>query len=770
MQAAPRPKPGLLPKNVLVAIEADRAGALVGWNNHKLTHLEDTEPGKRQTALIFACRHGATACLQFLINAGADVNAQMKAGASAAYVAVQQSQEVILKMLVQEGADLNLPRDNGGTPLILAAQRINKPMLLHLLEAGVDINVASPRLGSPLFVAVEAVIRSKVSSDGDPTQWTSALECLSVILGAGAHVDSINQSLGVTALFLAAQASDKHCVKLLISAGANCNLTRHTKSYTGGTALHNAAWRGNATCMKLLIDGGANVNARKRNGNSALHSAAQIGDLGCLQMLLEHGANVHSTKNTGETALMLAANEGHLECVKALIAAGANVHVTQQSAEDGATDAAVAVTALFLAAKNRHIQCAEWLLLEGAVPTFSPRLISYLQENISERTRKETGVDLHKAAAEVAAAAPVDSVEPTTCASAASTTDATDGTITAATTATTATTAATATAATAASAAGGTEKTMTTKKKCMIRATWQQKLGVLRELVKHGANVNTRHDEKVGVLQMQQVVLGAAATAVVSVEMVTVAADGSTPLVLTAKTGWEAGMHFFVSNGANLNAENNTGHTALHITIADNRTELVALLLASGAMAEVRKLTLETPLALSIEKGHGACVALLVKAGVVVNPPVISTAPLFSAVRLNRLECVKYLLDAGAHVNSARNDGVTPIIAAAEHGHAECLKMLLSQDKADVDAARRDGSSAIGVAVIHHHHAAIQVLIDAFCDVNSARQDGMTPLLQVVQQKESTNRDTTIDMLLAAGESCPYIPHEPTPQSLHACS
>jgi ankyrin repeat protein len=669
--------------------------------------------------------------LQFLINAGADVNAQMAAGASATYVAVQQSQEKVLAMLVKEGADLDAPRDNGGTPLILAAQRINKPMLLQLMQAGAVINTASPSLGSPLFVAVEAAIRSRVSSDGDYTRRTSALECVSLILEAGGYVDAINQNLGVTALFLAAQASDEQCVHTLIAAGANCNMTRQTKSFTGGTALHNAAARGSAACMELLIAAGANVNARKRNGNSAIHSAAQIGDVGCLQMLLQHGANVHCMKNTGETALMLASSEGHVESVKVLLAAGAVVHVNQKSADGSA----VGVTALFLAAKNHHIKCAECLLQAGAVPTFStssPRLMEYLQQNVSP--------DIH-------VVAPAETEEAEVAAG---------------------TAAGTAEEAAAQDNAprGGSTKDET--KPCMIKCTWQQKLELLQELVRQGANVNTKHDESVGELRMQEVVVGTAATAEVSVKHVTLSADGSTPLILAAKNGWEVGMRFFITAGANVNAENNTGHTPLHIVTAQNRTAMVRLLLSSGAMADVRKLTLETPLALAIQLGLSTCVQLLVQAGAVINPPSNTTAPLFAAVGLDRVDIVQHLLNAGAQVNCTLSSGITPIIAAAQANHAECLQLLVKHGNPNVDAAKADGSSAIHAAAMRNHHAVMQVLIDAFCDVNSARQDGMTPLLQVVQQEDSPERDKTIDMLLAAGVDVNWVSIDGTMAIQHA--
>ena len=58
------PRRGRLGAKVLYGIELDDVAAVSGWLQDATTHIEDTEAGKHQTALIVAARHSATRVLQ----------------------------------------------------------------------------------------------------------------------------------------------------------------------------------------------------------------------------------------------------------------------------------------------------------------------------------------------------------------------------------------------------------------------------------------------------------------------------------------------------------------------------------------------------------------------------------------------------------------------------------------------------------------------------------------------------------------------------------
>ena len=59
------------------------------------------------------------------------------------------------------------------------------------------------------------------------------------------------------------------------------------------------------------------------------------------------------------------------------------------------------------------------------------------------------------------------------------------------------------------------------------------------------------------------------------------------------------------------------------------------------------------------------------------------------ASRNGHVEVVRALVEAGASVDQARNDGVTPLCIASEEGHVEVVRVLVAAG-ASVDQANND--------------------------------------------------------------------------------
>ena len=49
------------------------------------------------------------------------------------------------------------------------------------------------------------------------------------------------------------------------------------------------------------------------------------------------------------------------------------------------------------------------------------------------------------------------------------------------------------------------------------------------------------------------------------------------------------------------------------------------------------------------------------------------------------------LVEQGADIDKARNDGATPLFIASQNGHVDVVSVLLEQG-ADIDKARNDGA------------------------------------------------------------------------------
>jgi len=128
---------------------------------------------------------------------------------------------------------------------------------------------------------------------------------------------------GTTALHWAVRADDIATVRLLLRAGARVNAANRY----GVTPLALAALNRNASIVSELLEAGADVKLRLAEDQTVLMAAARAGGPAVLQLLLNAGADVNAKEAVaGETALMWAALENHGEAVKLLVSRGADVN------------------------------------------------------------------------------------------------------------------------------------------------------------------------------------------------------------------------------------------------------------------------------------------------------------------------------------------------------------------------------------------------------------------------------------------------------------
>jgi len=138
-----------------------------------------------------------------------------------------------------------------------------------------------------------------------------------------------------------------------------------------------AARAGSADAVKALLARGANPNARERRDQDALMWAAAEGHAAVVQALIDGGADVRARLKSGFTPLFFAVREGHIEVTRALLKAGANVNETLQPGDDrsaveviGKYDvpAQKGTSPLLMAVENGHFELAIALVDAGADP------------------------------------------------------------------------------------------------------------------------------------------------------------------------------------------------------------------------------------------------------------------------------------------------------------------------------------------------------------------------------------------------------------------
>jgi ankyrin repeat protein len=128
---------------------------------------------------------------------------------------------------------------------------------------------------------------------------------------------------------------------------------------------------GDAETARLLIERGANASARNRYGVTPLSLAATNGDAAAIRTLLVAGADPNTTVTEGQTVLMMAARTGRPEAIGVLVEAGANVN---------ARETWMGETALMWAAADDHADAVRTLVKYGAEVDARSMTVAYPQQ------------------------------------------------------------------------------------------------------------------------------------------------------------------------------------------------------------------------------------------------------------------------------------------------------------------------------------------------------------------------------------------------------
>jgi ankyrin repeat protein len=237
---------------------------------------------------------------------------------------------------------------------------------------------------------------------------------------------------------------------------------------------------------------------------------------------------------------------------------------------------------------------------------------------------------------------------------------------------------------------------------------------------------------------------------------------GTTPLMYAAASGSVDAVRTLLAAGADANAANDFGATALMWGITD--AEKIRVLLAAGADVKAKSKMGRTPLYLAAaNNGSSATVKLLLDRGA--NPTERDnqqSTPLLAASAANDLLSIKLLLEHGADANDADVFGMTPLMLAAGNGNLKAIEMLLGRGanvnavtKPEINQGVKNGPIALGnLTALHVATPAggpeiVKALLDAGAKVDATEIRQMTPLMTAIAGDHADPR--VVKLLLERG-------------------
>lgn len=471
----------------------------------------------------------------------------------------------------------------------------------------------------------------------------------------------------------------------------------------GLTALGIAAAAGNAEISKVLIDGGANLGPTGRNAITPLHVAASQDKGNVVKILIDAGANVNAAAVSGFTPLHVAISA---DVAKMLIAAGANANANILNQDDIARSTQallsahpenallIGATPLHLAAFNGNADVAKVLLDAGA----KPNAIS------AQGTPLKIAVSNGKA--DVARAL----------------------------------------------IAGGAEVNIQAENGItfLLLATQKSDVEMTKVLVAAGAKVNVSDDSgRTPLHYLTKTSEGAKLLLDAGANVNAPDRDGQTPLGAAASRGGADVVKLLVGTGAELNHVDRNSQTPLLSAISSR--EIAPEVAASNVKVLIDAGAKVDPAALhaAVARRNAGLTKILVAAGVNVDSPTPDgqgLTALHIAARDDSVEVARVLIDGGADVNTKvwieegdRNVtnvgtlGQTPLHFAAdagpnnsENGGTEVAKLLIDAG-ADVNVAREDGQTPLHIVAKNFHVGVAKLLLDAGANVNVVDKKGRKP-------------------------------------------
>ena len=278
-------------------------------------------------SVIDAARKGDREAVRALLKQGADVSAAEGDGTTALHLAARAGDAELVQVLVYAGANLRATTRLGAyTPLMMAAQAGHSAAVAALIAGGADVNATSTTGTTPLMFAAQS---------GDTRTVTMLVE-------GGSEVNARETAMGQTPLMFAVAYNRVDVVRLLLARGADVQATSKVVDLTKLSSPEEESSR------------------PRRQGPDSGEGGQRPPDVAGVTRQYRYNELVGTSG--GFAPLHFAARQGFVDVVKALVEAGADVNQVNPGDKS---------TPLVVATINGCFDIAKYLLENGADPNLA---------------------------------------------------------------------------------------------------------------------------------------------------------------------------------------------------------------------------------------------------------------------------------------------------------------------------------------------------------------------------------------------------------------
>ena len=253
---------------------------------------------ENETPLQTAARLDQARVVEYLLQAGAGINALGGKGVTALYAAAEAGHKRMVELLLRAGADVNAGA-NGRTPLLIAVPYERTQVIETLLDAGASPNI---QIG-PVAMVLMGEAYERVS----PFGLALLRRNLSLVEAMARHGADLNApcSKDQVPLGIALSQGDWDIAALLLKLGANPEGDGADISPLR-LAMGQSASPPPRELLDQLLAHGARLDQTSTRGETLLHLAVRSGSSHAVEWLLHHRASPSAPDADGVTPLMIA--------------------------------------------------------------------------------------------------------------------------------------------------------------------------------------------------------------------------------------------------------------------------------------------------------------------------------------------------------------------------------------------------------------------------------------------------------------------------------